>query len=60
MPYGYVDSENPETHAIQLGEWHNEPSSTCLRSLKKGTHNFHSKKAKDTRENYALTFHPRT
>ena len=50
IPYGYVDSENPETHVIQLGEWHYGHNSTGLESLKRGTSNFHCKNAKDIRD----------
>ena len=50
MPPGNIDMEDPDTHIIQHGEWHEEPQSTGLQPFAQQGSNQHSNSAKILRD----------
>ena len=51
-----IDTEDPETHALQLGEWHHGPESTGLLPLARQGSNRYSYMAKDIRDHLCEYF----
>lgn len=56
MPPGSVDREDPETHVVQPGEWHQGPQSTGFVQLARQGSNAYSKTAKDLRDQICKYF----
>ena len=44
MPSGYVDTENPITHVLETGDWHQGPNSTGLAPLNRQSADVFTKK----------------
>ena len=55
-PPGSIDTEDPETHAVQLGEWHHGQQSTGLLPLAKQGSNHYFYVVKDIRDQLCKYF----
>ena len=49
-PPGSLDTEDPQTHNLQPGDWHNGPQSTCFLPLPRQGSNHYSLPAKQIRD----------
>ena len=49
-PPGYLDTEDPITHQIHLGDWHTDQQSTSIQLLTKQGNNHYCATAKNTRD----------
>ena len=56
MPSGYVDTENPITHVLKTGNWHQGRNSTGLAPLNRQSGNMHTKTAKENRDRLCKYF----
>lgn len=56
MPPGSVDEEDPTSHLVQPGNWHQGPQSTGLVPLTRQGSNNYSKSAKDLRDDICKYF----
>ena len=56
MPPGSIDSEDPDTHSIRQGEWHNSPQPMGLQGFTHQGSNRHSVTAREFRDSLCWYF----